>query len=86
MVTLQRKKLGFLTKQERRVLKLVKEGQTNKEIALTLCLSPSTVRRHIENILRKLGLKNRVQAAVFAVQMGNCSLEEAQSEKVKKAA
>ncbi len=71
-----KKALGsLLTAQEKRVLKLVVKGQANKEIAATLGISPSTVRSHIENILRKLDLKNRVQAAVFAVRAGDCPAE-----------
>ncbi len=69
-------KKALLTAQEKVVLKLVVKGQTNKEIGATLKISPSTVRRHLENMLRKLNLKNRVQAAVFAVRMGDCPLEE----------
>lgn len=72
-----------MTAQEKRVVKLVATAQTNKEIATTLGISPSTVKRHLENILRKLLLKNRVEAAVFAVRRGDCSLEIGQ---VKKAA
>jgi DNA-binding NarL/FixJ family response regulator len=56
-----------LTSREQRVLKLVADGQTNKEIAAALRISPATVKRHLENIFRKLKLKNRVRAAVFAV-------------------
>lgn len=48
-------------------MKLVADGQTNKEIAAALRISPATVKRHLENIFRKLKLKNRVRAAVFAV-------------------
>ena len=69
------KSLRFLTARERRVLKLVAKAQTNKEIAATLGISPSTVKRHIENILKKLRLKNRVQAAVYAVRMSDCPAE-----------
>ncbi len=76
MTTRQRALSSLLTAQEKRVLKLVVKGETNKGIAATLGISPSTVRRHIENILRKLNLENRVQAAVFAVRMGDCLLEE----------
>ena len=78
-----RKGRGRLTPQERKVLKLVAEAKTNKEIAATLGISPSTVKRHLENILKKLRLKNRVEAAVFAVRMGDCPL---QITEVKKAA
>lgn len=68
-------RLYLLTAQERRVLNLVAEAKTNKEIATTLDVSPSTVKRHVENILRKLHLKNRVEAAVFAVRNGDCPLQ-----------
>jgi DNA-binding CsgD family transcriptional regulator len=62
----------LLTAQERRVLKLVVEAKTNKEIAGALGISASTAKRHLENILRKLGAKNRVDAAVFAVRTEDC--------------
>jgi len=70
-----RKYLGLLTLQEKKVLKLVAKAKTNKEIAVALGISPSTVKRHLENILRKLRLKNRVAAAVYAVRMGDCPLD-----------
>ncbi len=57
-----------ITAQEIRVLKLVSQGLSNKEIAENLGLSPSTVKRHIENILKKLRLRNRVEAAVYAAR------------------
>ncbi len=68
------KQRARLTAQEERVLKLVVEARTNREIATTLDISPSTVKRHVENILRKLHLKNRVEAAVFAVRNGDSPL------------
>jgi DNA-binding NarL/FixJ family response regulator len=80
------RKLDSLTKQERRVLKLVVAGLSNKEIAAALRLSPSTVRRHLEKTLRKLGVKNRVQAAVFAVREGNCRPGREKGRRLKKAA
>jgi len=70
-----KKDLVPLTVQEKRVLKLVAKAQTNKEIATTLRISPSTVKRHIENVLKKLHLKNRVAAAVYAVRRGDCPAE-----------
>lgn len=70
-----KKGLGLLTAQEKKVLKLVAKAQSNKEIAAALGISPSTVKRHLENILRKLNLKNRVAAAVYAVRMGDCPSE-----------
>ncbi|HTN72568.1 MAG TPA: LuxR C-terminal-related transcriptional regulator [Methylomirabilota bacterium] len=65
---------GLLTMQEKKVLKLVANGETNKEIAAALCISPATVKRHLENIFRKLQLKNRVTAAVYAVKETMISL------------
>lgn len=64
-----------LTAQERKVLDRVAEGETNKEIACRLKISPATVKRHLENILKKLQLRNRVEAAVYSVRMGNSPLE-----------
>lgn len=48
----------LLTAQEKQVLSLIAEGYTNKAIASALNISPSTVKRHTENILSKLHLKN----------------------------
>lgn len=55
-----------LTKREKEILTLVAKAFSNKEIAANMSISPSTVKRHVENILRKLRLKNRVAAAVHA--------------------
>ena len=70
-----KKSFGDLTAQERKVLDLVAEAKTNKEIACDLKISPATVKRHLENILRKLQLRNRVDAAVYAVRMERFQLE-----------
>jgi DNA-binding NarL/FixJ family response regulator len=59
-----------LTTRETEVLGLVAGGATNKEIAGTLGLSPSTVKNHLQNILGKLHLQNRVQAAAYALRQG----------------
>lgn len=64
-----RSEMSFpLSERETEVLKFVAKGLSNKEIAVSMRLSPSTVKRHVENILRKLHLKNRVEAAVYAVK------------------
>ena len=55
-----------LSEREHEVLVLVAEGLTNLEIAERLVLSPHTVRNHVSNILTKLGLRRRSEAAVFA--------------------
>ena len=59
-----------LTEREIEVLELVVEGKSNQEIAERLVVSESTVKNHLRNILGKLHLRNRVQAAVFAVRQG----------------
>jgi DNA-binding NarL/FixJ family response regulator len=57
-----------LTERELDILKLVADGASNKEIAVKLELSEPTVKAHLRNILGKLHLKNRSQAAVYATQ------------------
>jgi DNA-binding NarL/FixJ family response regulator len=59
-----------LSPRELEVLKLVAEGKDNAEIARDLFISPKTVKNHISNILMKLQISNRIQAAVFAVRRG----------------
>jgi len=59
-----------LTDRERDVLRLVAEGATNREIAAGLYISENTVGFHMKNILAKLHLKNRAQAAAFAIRAG----------------
>lgn len=61
-----------LTPGEERVLRLVSRGKTNKEIALVLGLSPATVKRHLEKSLSKLGLRNRVELAIYGVTANSC--------------
>jgi DNA-binding CsgD family transcriptional regulator len=61
-----------LTAAEKRVLALVSRAKTNKEVAAALGISPATVKRHLENLLRKLGLKNRVEAAIYGLIADGC--------------
>jgi len=63
---------GFadLTPRERDVLRLLAEGFANKEIAHRLSLSEKTVKTHVSNILQKLGVADRTQAALLAVRRG----------------
>jgi DNA-binding NarL/FixJ family response regulator len=61
---------GTLTTREVEVLRLVVQGQTNQQIARNLVISVSTVKRHIRHISAKLGVSDRVQAAVRAVELG----------------
>ena len=62
--------LGRLSPREREVLQLLTKGQTNREIARKLTVSVSTVKIHVEHILDKLGVSDRTQAAVRAIEMG----------------
>jgi DNA-binding NarL/FixJ family response regulator len=57
-----------LSEQEMRILALVAEGKTNKEIGQSLYLSEKTVRNYVSDILSKLGLRSRVQAAAYAAR------------------
>jgi DNA-binding CsgD family transcriptional regulator len=61
-----------LTAAEKRVLNLISRAKTNKEIAADLGISPATVKRHLENALRKLHLKNRVELAIYGLMMTGC--------------
>mgnify|MGYP002712578665 CR=1 FL=1 len=62
--------LARLTPREREILAALAEGASNKEIARQFDLSESTVKVHVQNILRKLECQSRVQAAVIAVEAG----------------
>jgi len=59
-----------LSEREIEVLKLIASGNDNAEIARALFISPKTVKNHISNILMKLQMENRIQAAVYAVRSG----------------
>jgi DNA-binding NarL/FixJ family response regulator len=61
---------GDLSDREREVLKLLVTGMSNKEIADILVVTENTIKTHLTNILAKLHLQNRIQAAVFAVRQG----------------
>ena len=59
-----------LSERELEVLRLIANGKDNAEIAAALHISPKTVKNHISNILMKLQIENRIQAAVYAVRSG----------------
>jgi DNA-binding NarL/FixJ family response regulator len=52
------------------VLRLIAQGATNREIAEALVISEGTVKNHISNILSRLGLRDRTQAAIYAREHG----------------
>jgi len=59
-----------LTHRERQVLGLLIEGMSGKEVASALCISPHTVRTHVQSILMKLQVHSRLEAVAFAVRLG----------------
>jgi DNA-binding NarL/FixJ family response regulator len=59
-----------LSPREIEVLRLLARGCDNNQIAAELSMSPSTAKNHVSSILNKLGVSNRIQAAIYAVRMG----------------
>jgi len=68
-----------LTPRETEVLELLTTGQTNQQIAQTLSISKGTAKVHVERIIRKLGVSDRTQAAVRAIELGIASPNGGQS-------
>ena len=66
-----------LTERETEVLRLLAQGKSNKEIAHLLSLSEKTVKTHVSNVLAKLGVPSRTQAALYAVRIGLVSIDTA---------
>jgi NarL family two-component system response regulator LiaR len=66
---------GALTEREAQVLRLLAQGQSNKEIAQTLQIVEDTVKTHVKHILSKLGVQSRTQAALCAIRLGLVSTE-----------
>jgi two-component system, NarL family, response regulator DevR len=65
--------LASLTPQERRILDLVADGQTNRQIANELYLAEKTVKNYVSNLLSKLGMERRTQAASYATRVAERS-------------
>ena len=62
-------RLARLTGQERKILALIADGLTNRQIADELHLAEKTVKNYVSNLLAKLGMERRTQAAVFAARL-----------------
>ena len=62
--------VASLSSQQRRVLEMISAGKANKIIAYELAISESTVKAHVTAILRKLNLRSRIQAALYATRQG----------------
>ncbi len=69
-------RLASLTPQERRILDLIAEGYTNRQIADTMFLAEKTVKNYVSNLLAKLGMERRTQAATFAARLSERSTQE----------
>ena len=74
--TILSQRVADLTERERQVLVHVAAGRRNKEIARKLCISEATVENHLHHAFGKLGVKNRVQAALCAFQSGGLAFAE----------
>lgn len=66
----RKKNYAKLTKREKDVLDLLVKGYSNKEMADVMCISEKTVKNHFTSIFRKLEVKDRTQAAIFAIKNG----------------
>lgn len=62
-------KLAQLTAQERRILELLADGLTNRQIAEQMFLAEKTVKNYVSNLLTKMGMKRRTEAAVYAARL-----------------
>lgn len=69
-------RLASLTPQERRILELIADGQTNRQIAAELYLAEKTVKNYVSNLLSKLGMERRTQAATYAARLEERSAQE----------
>jgi len=68
-----------LTERETEVLRLLAQGQSNKEIARTLQIVENTVKTHVQHILAKFGVQSRTQAVLYAMHLGLISPDQATS-------
>lgn len=72
----KKKLLEDLSQRELDVLKLIAKGMSNDQIAQTLFISPHTVKNHVSNVYRKMGMDDRTQVAITALRLGLVPLEK----------
>jgi two-component system nitrate/nitrite response regulator NarL len=65
--TKEKEEIPHLSPRETQIIQLIAKGESNKEIARNLDIAESTVKIHVQGILRKLNLTSRVQAAIYAI-------------------
>ena len=68
LITNRREQAHRLTQREREVLRLLADGMTNEQMGAELCISPQTVRTHVQKAMEKLGAQTRVQAVAIALR------------------
>jgi DNA-binding NarL/FixJ family response regulator len=73
-------RLASLTPQERKILDLIAEGYTNRQIAENMFLAEKTVKNYVSNLLAKLGMERRTQAATFAARLNERTTQEARTD------
>jgi two-component system response regulator DevR len=73
-------RIASLTPQERRILDLIAQGQTNRQIADSLYLAEKTIKNYMSNLLAKLGMESRTQAATFAARLEERSEQDARAD------
>jgi DNA-binding NarL/FixJ family response regulator len=73
-------RLAGLTPQERKILDLIAEGYTNRQIAETMFLAEKTVKNYVSNLLAKLGMERRTQAATFVARLNERTNQGARSD------
>src|SRR5262249_15027106 len=74
-------RLARLTQQERRILDLIAEGKTNRQIGEEMFLAEKTVKNYVSNLLSKLGMERRTEAAVFAARLPGAKRSDGPSER-----
>jgi len=73
-------RLASLSPQERRILDLITDGQTNRQIAEAMYLAEKTVKNYVSNLLAKLGMERRTQAATYAARLDERSGRDARED------